>query len=76
MGPSHWIVCAALLGGVSLACRASAPHATGETDAVGRTGAERVRIGVVDWYVDYGEALRAALELERPLWVHFGENPG
>jgi hypothetical protein len=37
---------------------------------------EQVRIGAIDWYVDYAAALEVARERDRPLWVHFGEHPG
>ncbi len=36
----------------------------------------QVRIGEVDWYVDYDAAAELARSLEKPMWVHFGENPG
>lgn len=39
-------------------------------------GAEQVRIGSVAWYVDYEAAVAAAREADKPLWVHFGEDPG
>lgn len=38
--------------------------------------AERVRIGDIQWYVDYDAALAIAREQDKALWVHFGENPG
>ena len=38
--------------------------------------AETVRIGSIDWYVDYDEALAEAKRTQRPVWLHFGENPG
>lgn len=49
------------------------------TDPAQRSGAgapEAVRIGDIEWLVDYDSALRLARETDRPLWVHFGENPG
>lgn len=36
----------------------------------------QVRIGEIDWYVDYAVALEAARTRDLPLWVHFGEHPG
>lgn len=36
----------------------------------------QVRIGEIDWYVDYAVALEVARTRELPLWVHFGEHPG
>ncbi len=36
----------------------------------------RVRIGKLDWYQNYDEALKVARAQAKPLWVHFGENPG
>ncbi len=35
-----------------------------------------VRIGAIDWYVKYEDAMAAAKESNRPIWLHFGENPG
>jgi hypothetical protein len=35
-----------------------------------------VRIGDVDWFDDYDAALAAAKAAGKPLFVHFGENPG
>ena len=35
-----------------------------------------VTIGKIKWYVDYDAALAAAKRAGKPLWVHFGENPG
>ena len=38
--------------------------------------AESVRIGSIDWYVNYDDALADAKRTNRPVWLHFGENPG
>ena len=40
------------------------------------TNAETVRIGSIDWYVNYDDALADAKQTNRPVWLHFGENPG
>ena len=37
---------------------------------------KRVRIGGIQWYVDYDAALEIASEEKKPIWLHFGENPG
>lgn len=37
---------------------------------------DQVRIGAIDWYVDYAVALEEARTRDLPLWVHFGEHPG
>ena len=37
---------------------------------------ETVRIGEIDWYVDYDAAMKVAKESNKPIWLHFGENPG
>lgn len=34
------------------------------------------RIGKIDWYLDYDAALEVARRADKPLWVHFGEDPG
>lgn len=38
--------------------------------------AKTVRIGGIEWHADYDRALAAARTTDRPLWLHFGENPG
>ena len=38
--------------------------------------AQTVRIGAIDWYVNYDQAMAAARQTCRPVWLHFGENPG
>ena len=38
--------------------------------------AQTVRIGSIDWYVKYDDALADAKRTHRPVWLHFGENPG
>jgi len=38
--------------------------------------AETVRIGSIDWFVNYDDALAYAKQARRPVWLHFGENPG
>ncbi len=35
-----------------------------------------VRIGDVAWHADYDAAREVAVREGKPLWVHFGENPG
>jgi hypothetical protein len=52
-----------------------------QSESMGGSGAlaaseMQVRIGGVDWYVDYEVALAQARAVGKPLWVHFGENPG
>ena len=37
---------------------------------------KQVKIGGIQWYVDYDAALKIAQKENKPLWVHFGENPG
>jgi hypothetical protein len=36
----------------------------------------RVTIGDVVWYTDYDQAREVAQRENKPLWLHFGENPG
>ena len=49
----------------------------GSTSSVGlNANAETVRIGSIDWYVNYDDALADAKQTNRPVWLHFGENPG
>lgn len=38
--------------------------------------AQTVRIGSINWYVNYDDALADAKRTNRPVWLHFGENPG
>lgn len=35
-----------------------------------------VQIGSIHWYSDYDQGLAVARSLNRPIWLHFGENPG
>ena len=34
------------------------------------------KIGQIEWFLDYDEAMKVAKEKNRPLWLHFGEHPG
>ena len=36
----------------------------------------QVTIGDVQWYTNYDEAMKVARKVNKPLWLHFGENPG
>ena len=46
------------------------------SDARPSGDAETVRIGSIDWYVNYEDAMAEAKRSKRPVWLHFGENPG
>lgn len=35
-----------------------------------------VRIGDITWYTNYDQAMSIAKKQDKPLWLHFGENPG
>ena len=35
-----------------------------------------VKIGDITWYTNYEEAREIARKENKPLWLHFGENPG
>ena len=35
-----------------------------------------VKIGGIEWHVNYDAALKIAKESKKPVWLHFGENPG
>jgi uncharacterized protein YbjT (DUF2867 family) len=37
---------------------------------------ETTRIGKIRWYTDYDAAAELARTLDKPMWVHFGEDPG
>ena len=37
---------------------------------------KQVKIGGIQWYVDYDAALKIAKAKQKPIWLHFGENPG
>ncbi len=39
-------------------------------------GPKQVKIGKITWYVSYDDAARVARKANKPLWLHFGENPG
>ncbi len=66
-------VCAALA--VSLLVL-GACHVDRDASSGASGGVAQVRIGEVDWYVDYESARAHAREVDKPLWVHFGEHPG
>ena len=38
--------------------------------------ASQVTIGNIAWYVNYDAALKTAKQKNKPIWLHFGENPG
>ncbi len=46
------------------------------TGAKKKDAPKRVKIGKIDWYVDYDAALAVAKKEKKLLWLHFGENPG
>ncbi len=48
----------------------------GETDNAKPSKAKKVKIGKIEWFLDYDEAMKVAKEKMRPLWLHFGEHPG
>lgn len=48
---------------------------TANTDDT-KTASKTVKIGGIDWHVDYDKAMKVAKEKKLPLWLHFGENPG
>lgn len=37
---------------------------------------KKVKIGGIEWYVDYDVAMEIANREKKPMWLHFGENPG
>lgn len=39
-------------------------------------GQPLVTIGDIRWHTDYDRALKVAKKEQKPLWLHFGENPG
>ena len=54
-----------------------AAHSLDEkNDASDKLNAKKVTIGGIKWYVDYDQALADAKKKDKPLWLHFGENPG
>lgn len=52
------------------------PRPVTHDDQMPLADATQVVIGDVSWYVDYDAAVAIARAADRPLWVHFGENPG
>ena len=59
---------------LSLACQVDTPD--DRPDGAAAANATQVPIGDVLWYVDYEAALAVARQEDKPLWVHFGEDPG
>lgn len=70
---SLWLIAALFIGG---ACQRDRDEMTRRDESAETTGATLVRIGGIDWYSDYDQALARAKEVQKPLWLHFGENPG
>ncbi len=69
------------IGLLVMACQMDSEEARPSKDDAARepaeaASAELVRIGEIDWYVDYAQALEVARTEDKALWVHFGENPG
>lgn len=59
-----------------IGCSISGPaHANG-TAQQSDDKPKQVKIGGIQWYVDYDAALKVAKEKKKPIWLHFGENPG
>ena len=59
----------------------TSPASAGEQEPVAETFSEgltleTVQIGEILWYVDYDRAVEFARAEDKPLWVHFGEDPG
>jgi len=42
----------------------------------GEKGPPEGMSGGVEWYVDDDAARKIAQEENKPMWLHFGENPG
>lgn len=47
-----------------------------ETKEVKSEDLKQVKIGGIKWYVNYDAALKVAKQKNKPIWLHFGENPG
>lgn len=77
---TQFLAVGALLTSLALALSHGCAGPPASQSAVGiETAAgngETVRIGSIDWYVNYDEALAEAKRTQRPVWLHFGENPG
>lgn len=66
---------------ISLGCQGTTAYLAsplvGDTEVDdSSTTSKTVRIGSIDWYVDYDAAMKVAKTKNMPLWLHFGENPG
>ena len=69
------LVAAATAGLLTCACRMDpTPDAAAHSTSSGMPA--QVEIGEVLWFVDYEAAVEVARREGKPLWVHFGENPG
>jgi hypothetical protein len=69
-------VLALLLGLLVSGCRMESSTETNPPAAPTAPASAQVLIGDVSWYVDYEDAVAVARAADKPLWVHFGENPG
>lgn len=64
-----------------IGCRGAAPADDavadgGEPIDRDEDGSARVTIGAIEWETDLDTARARAAREEKPLWLHFGENPG
>ncbi len=71
--PLYFLLIIVLLGCTSNNAQFSVANAEVIDDD---SDSKTVKIGGIDWYVDYDAALKVAKEKNLPVWLHFGENPG
>ena len=75
MTSRHILIVLAALLAVALAFRAAAKDDPPKPEPKPKKP-KTVTIGKVTWYVSYDAALKVAKKAKKPLWLHFGENPG
>jgi hypothetical protein len=69
---SHLLACLPLLCTPACQMKDAPTHAGSPMPGNSTT----VRIGSIDWLVDYDSAREFAQKTGKPMWLHFGENPG
>ncbi len=76
--PARFTSCACVALAMSFfllgSCRVE--HDDQDTSSETSPATAQVRIGEIDWFVDYETARAHARDVDKPLWVHFGEHPG
>ena len=75
MSPARSVIPCLLLGVLAAGLALAVDRPDDKKKPEGRP-AKTVKIGKIHFYVNYDEAMTVARKKGKPLWLHFGENPG